>query len=135
MVDIKLVRNDPEFVKAAVRKREMNLDTVIDEILEIDAERRRLSGETDALKAQQNAASKKIPQIKKEGGDVSAIMAEMKELSARVKETCGESDAKRQGHYFFFAEMVQDEKNVLYLWHEGLCCARCAVAPAESNNH
>ncbi len=86
MIDIKLVRSNPDFVKQAVRKREMDLDSVIDEILEIDAKRRQLSGETDALKAKQNAASKQIPQIKKEGGDVSAIMAEMKELSAKIKE-------------------------------------------------
>ena len=99
MVDIKLVRTDPEFVKAAVRKREMNLDAVIDEILEIDAERRQLSGQNDALKAEQNAASKKIPQIKKEGGDVSAIMAEMKELSTRIKEAdvkIGELEEKQK---------------------------------------
>lgn len=99
MVDIKLIRNDPEFVKAAVRKREMNLDAVIDEILDIDAQRRRLSGENDALKAKQNAASKQIPQIKKAGGDVSAIMAEMKELSAKIKEgdaAIGELEAKQK---------------------------------------
>lgn len=99
MIDIKLVRSNPDYVKAAVRKREMDLDTVIDDILKIDAERRELSGKTDALKAQQNAASKKIPQIKKEGGDVSAIMAEMKELSAQVKEAdakIGELEAKQK---------------------------------------
>lgn len=86
MVDIKLVRSNPDFVKEAVKKREMNLDAVIDEILEIDAKRRALSGENDGLKAKQNAVSKQIPQIKKEGGDVSAIMAEMKELSNKIKE-------------------------------------------------
>ncbi len=86
MVDIKLVRSNPDFVKEAVRKREMNLDAVIDEILEIDAKRRALSGENDGLKAKQNAASKQIPIIKKQGGDVSEIMAEMKELSAKIKE-------------------------------------------------
>ncbi len=99
MIDIKLVRSNPDYVKAAVRKREMDLDAVIDDILKIDAERRELSGKTDALKAQQNAASKKIPQIKKEGGDVSAIMAEMKELSAQVKEAdakIGELEAKQK---------------------------------------
>ncbi|MBO5928493.1 MAG: serine--tRNA ligase [Clostridia bacterium] len=86
MIDIKLVRSNPDFVKQAVRKREMDLDNVIDKILEIDAERRRLSGETDTLKAKQNNTSKQIPQIKKAGGDVSEIMAEMKELSAKIKE-------------------------------------------------
>ncbi len=103
MIDIKLVRSNPDYVKAAVRKREMDLDTVIDDILKIDAERRELSGKTDALKAQQNAASKKIPQIKKEGGDVSAIMAEMKELSAQVKE----ADAK-------ISELEAKQKELIY---------------------
>lgn len=103
MIDIKLVRSNPDYVKAAVRKREMNLDAVIDDILKIDAERRELSGKTDALKAQQNAASKKIPQIKKEGGDVSAIMAEMKELSAQVKE----ADAK-------ISELEAKQKDLIY---------------------
>ncbi len=99
MIDIKLVRSNPDYVKAAVRKREMDLDAVIDEILKIDAERRELSGKTDALKAQQNAASKQIPQIKKAGGDVSEIMAQMKELSAQVKEAdvkIGELEAKQK---------------------------------------
>ena len=103
MIDIKLVRSNPDYVKAAVRKREMDLDAVIDEILKIDAERRELSGKTDALKARQNAASKQIPQIKKEGGDVSAIMAEMKELSAQVKE----ADVK-------IGELEDKQKELIY---------------------
>lgn len=99
MVDIKLVRSNPDFVKEAVRKREMELDSVIDEILAIDAERRQLSGETDALKAKQNAVSKQIPQMKKEGGDISVIMAEMKELSAKIKQAdvaIGELEEKQK---------------------------------------
>ena len=38
------------------------------------------------MKAEQNAVTKNIPQIKKEGGDVAAVMAEMKTLSAAIKE-------------------------------------------------
>lgn len=83
MLDIKLIRSDPEMVKAAIRKREMELDATVDEILDIDARRRSLTGQTEALKAEQNAASKQIPQLKKEGGDVAGLMARMKELSAR----------------------------------------------------
>lgn len=64
----------------------MDLDATVDEILEIDAERRRLTGQTEALKAEQNTASKQIPQLKKEGGDVAGLMARMKELSAKIKE-------------------------------------------------
>ena len=89
MLDMKLVRSHPELVKAGIRKREMDLDDVVDEILDIDARRRQLAGQVEGMKAEQNAASKKIPQIKKEGGDVAALMAQMKELSARIKEGDG----------------------------------------------
>lgn len=41
------------------------------------------------MKAEQNAASKQIPQIKKEGGDAAPLMARMKELSAKIKEGDG----------------------------------------------
>lgn len=103
MIDIKLVRSNPDFVKQAVRKREMELDGVVDEILQIDAKRRQLSGQTDALKAQQNTASKQIPQIKKTGGDVSELMAQMKALSAQIKE----ADAA-------IGELEERQKELLY---------------------
>ena len=86
MLDLKRIRTDADAIKAAIKKREMDLDAVIDEILAIDDARRSLTAEVESMKAQQNAASKKIPQIKKEGGDVAAVMAEMKTLSAAVKE-------------------------------------------------
>ena len=86
MLDLKMIRTDADAVKAAIKKREMDLDAVIDEILDIDEKRRALMGEVEAMKAEQNAVSKKIPQIKKEGGDVAVVMAEMKELSAKIKE-------------------------------------------------
>ena len=85
MLDIKVVREDPERVKAAVKSRNGNLDREIDEIIEIDAERRALMQKTDALKNQQNEASKQIPAIKKAGGDVSEILAKMTEIKAEIK--------------------------------------------------
>lgn len=85
MIDIKLLRSNPDFVKAAVKKREMDLDNVIDEILSLDQKRREVTGKVEAMKAEQNASSKQIPQIKKAGGDVSELMAKMKALSEQIK--------------------------------------------------
>ena len=85
MLDIKIVRQDPERVKQAVRDRQGNLDKEIDELLAIDVERREIISSVEELKAKQNAVSKMIPQYKKEGKDVSAIFAEMKELSETIK--------------------------------------------------
>ena len=85
MIDIKLIRTNPDLVKANIKKREMNLDSVVDEILEIDAKRRELTGSTEAMKAEQNACTKKIPAMKKAGEDVAPVMAEMKALSEKIK--------------------------------------------------
>ena len=85
MLDLKLIRTNPDEVKAAIHKRELNLDETVDKILEIDARRRELTGSTESMKAEQNACTKKIPAMKKAGEDVSGIMAEMKALSEKIK--------------------------------------------------
>lgn len=85
MLDIRVIKENPERVKQAVRNRKGNLDAEIDELLKIDDRRREITGEVEAMKAKQNAASKLIPQYKKEGKDIASLMAEMKELSEKVK--------------------------------------------------
>ena len=102
MIDIKLIRDNPDEVKARIKKREMNLDSIVDEIRTVDAAKREQLGKVEAMKAEQNAASKQIPQIKKAGGDASEIMAKMKELVAQIKE----GDAK-------VAELEEKQKELL----------------------
>ena len=85
MLDIKLIRENPDMVKAAMKTRNKDMDALVDEVLAIDAERRELMKVTDAMKQEQNAASKKIPQLKKEGGDIAPIMARMNEIKEKVK--------------------------------------------------
>ncbi len=85
MLDIKLIRENPEKVKAAMKTRNKDMDSLVDEILDIDKRVRELTQKADALKAEQNAASKKIPQIKKEGGDISEIMTRMNAIKEEVK--------------------------------------------------
>ena len=86
MLDIKLIRTYPDLVKAKIQKREMNLDHVVDEILELDAQRREMTGKVEALKAEQNAESRKIPQMKKAGEDTTELMARMKSLSDQIRD-------------------------------------------------
>ena len=85
MLDIKVIRQNPALVKQAMQNRNKQLDEIIDQILAIDGERRELLAKVESLKAQQNKASKQIPTLKKEGGDVTALMAEMKEIAEQVK--------------------------------------------------
>ena len=84
MLDIKFIRSNPDLVKKAMKNRNANLDSMVDEVIEIDAERRNLMGEMESEKARQNDVSKKIPQMKKEGKDTTEIMKEMKTLSEKI---------------------------------------------------
>ncbi len=86
MLDIKIIRNDPEAVKKAVGSRGANMDEVIHEVLRCDEVRRKTLAEVESMKSTQNAVSKKIPVMKKNGEDTSAVMSEMKELSDKISE-------------------------------------------------
>ncbi|MDF2567314.1 MAG: seryl-tRNA synthetase [Oscillospiraceae bacterium] len=85
MLDIKIVRTNPELVKAAMKSRNKDMDSIVDAILDIDRERREISTKADGMKMEQNKVSKEIPSIKKAGGDVSEVMVAMKALSDEIK--------------------------------------------------
>ena len=70
-------------MKAALARRKE--EDKIDELLSLDQRRRDVLYEAEQLKSKQNAVSKEIPKIKKEGGDIAPIFAEMKELSEKIK--------------------------------------------------
>ena len=78
MLDLKRIRENTEEVKAALKRRGTDYSDKIDEILATDEARRTLASKIDGLKAEQNNASKLIPQYKKEGKDASELMAKMK---------------------------------------------------------
>lgn len=86
MLDIKIIRNNPDLVKNAMKKRNLNFDEIIDRIIEIDSSRRNLMTEMEKSKSVQNSMNKKIPAMKKSGEDISEIMNDMKELSAKISE-------------------------------------------------
>ncbi|MGN0715874.1 MAG: serine--tRNA ligase [Anaerovoracaceae bacterium] len=85
MLDIKRIREDYEGVKAAVERR-CKGDYGIENVLKFDERRREILAEVEQMKNKQNTVSKEIPKLKKAGEDTTAIMAEMKELSAKIKE-------------------------------------------------
>jgi seryl-tRNA synthetase len=85
MLDIKRIKENPEYVKERLATRQKDFSAEIDRLLELDVERRALIADTEAKKAEQNRISKQIPVFKKEGKDVAPIFAEMKVLSDTVK--------------------------------------------------
>ncbi len=88
MLDLKLVRDDPEGVKAALAKRGPGPAEQVDRLLEADAARRRLVTEVDALRAEQKRRSKEVARAALE--ERAQVLAGLKELSDRV----GEAEAR-----------------------------------------
>ena len=84
MLDITLIRNEPDKVKAAVRARQNpELEATVDQILILDARRRELLKEVETLKADRNAASKAISRIK-DPAEREARIAEQKGMGERI---------------------------------------------------
>ena len=63
MIDINLIREKPELVREALRKRHMD-DASVDRALDLDAGRRSLIQQVERLKAERNAVSKEIGKLK-----------------------------------------------------------------------
>ena len=86
MLDIKLIREDPDLVRQAIRDRGMSAEvTDVDGAIETDAERRRLLVEVEELKHERNEASGRIAAMRKSGEDTPRLVSRMKTISERVK--------------------------------------------------
>lgn len=91
MIDLKKIENEPEKVKELLARKGWEFDPEL--LLEDFKKRRELLQEVETNKAEQNRLSKSVPQVKKEGGDVKAIFAKVKELSAKNESKEEELDA------------------------------------------
>lgn len=83
MLDIKVIRENPELVKEGVLNK--NEKDNVDAILELDKERRSLITETEELKAKKNKVSQEVAMLKKEGKDADALITEMREVGEKIK--------------------------------------------------
>lgn len=85
MLDMKLIKENPEEVLSRLAAKGRDARVEIDRILELDGLRRSSIQFSEGLKAEQNASSKLIPQMKKEKKDTSDLMARMKDLAETIK--------------------------------------------------
>ena len=96
MLDIRLIRENPEIVREALKKRQAD-DAIIDEILALDEKRRAILGKVENLKAERNAVSKEIGKMKDAasrnekiaamravGEEISALDAELRDVDAAL---------------------------------------------------
>ena len=85
MLDLRLIREQPDAVERRLATRGQGTARLIQELLAKDVERRRLLREAEDLKALRNRASEAIGQAKRRGEDASAEMARMREVADRIK--------------------------------------------------
>jgi len=84
MLDLRLIRANPERVKEGLAKKNAGID--IDEILALDGKRRSLIIEADKLKSERNSTSEQIAAHKKQKRDAEALILKMRDVSQRIKE-------------------------------------------------
>jgi len=84
MLDIKLIRSNPEKVSEALEKRKEKIN--LDGILELDQKRRELLLEADVLKEKRNTVSEEIGKLKREKKDAQGKILAMREVSTKIKE-------------------------------------------------
>lgn len=84
MLDLRTLRDNFKTIADALNKRGKDIE--LDIVVKLDEERRALMTKVEELKAKRNKISKEIPVMKKNGEDVSAVMGEMKELAAQIKD-------------------------------------------------
>ncbi len=110
MLDIKLIRENPEKINELLKRRNPNLS--VDAVLEIDNERRKIQFQADELRAKRKQESNKIGAMKKEGIDTTEIQAEIRQLGEDVKkleETLNELDLKQREALLFIPNTPDPE--------------------------
>lgn len=85
MIDIKKLRDEFEATSAALARRGVERERC-EKARDLDSRRRSLVGETEALKAKRNSASKEIGRLAKEGGDIAGAKEEMRKVGDRIAE-------------------------------------------------
>ena len=91
MLDIKWIRDEPEALDAALKRR--GLDPLSEAVLSIDSRYRATQAELQAMQTRRNEASKAIGEAKRKGEDAAALMEEVSGLKTRMAEA---EDAERR---------------------------------------
>jgi seryl-tRNA synthetase len=85
MLDIELLRKNPEFVKERLRLRREDYPRLVDEALRLDEERRSILRELEALRAERNALSKEIGKRKSRGEQTAELEDKVKEIKEKIE--------------------------------------------------
>jgi len=86
LLDLRVLRGDPDAVRVALARRGDGSDARVDEVLALDERRRALLPELEALRARKNEASEAIARARKAGEDSADAIAAMRDVGAREKQ-------------------------------------------------
>ena len=84
MLDIRRIRQNPDELREMLKNRNSNID--VNELLALDEKRRAAISDTETLKSRRNDESKNIAKLKREGGDATAAMEEMRQVGDQIAE-------------------------------------------------
>ena len=84
MLDIRKIRENPDFYRERLARRHTGDERLIGQILALDETIRKLKQEGEALKSERNRASKEIGAIKAKGGDIAEVSAKMKTVGEQI---------------------------------------------------
>jgi seryl-tRNA synthetase len=85
MIDIKLIRENPELVKENIKKKfQTDKLVLVDKIIKLDAEWRKFKTEEDKLRSSRNSISKEISEAKKAKKDVSKLLKQAKDIPDEI---------------------------------------------------
>jgi seryl-tRNA synthetase len=96
VLDLKLIRQEPDAVRAALARRDPSLAEIVGRILEKDQEWRAATTSAESLRAMQKTRSEAFGAAKARGEDAPELRAEMQEMSAQVKEFVDQAERARQ---------------------------------------
>jgi len=85
LLDLRLIRRDPDAVRAALARRSPAYAERIEDLVDLDAAWREATASAERMRAEQKAASEGIAAAKQAGDDASAAIARMRDVSAQVK--------------------------------------------------
>jgi seryl-tRNA synthetase len=96
VLDLKLIRDDPEQVSAALARRGSGFTEIVQEILSKDQERRAAIASAESLRAMQKTRSVAFAAARARGEDDPELRASMQEMSAQVKALADQAAAAEQ---------------------------------------
>ena len=83
MLDIRLIRENPELVRRAIEAKRS--EDVVDQVLELDRERRAIIGEVETLKSRRNTVTEEIAKLKMPDLNAGSVEAAMRTIEGTAR--------------------------------------------------